>query len=144
MPKRTIADMTGRELVKKLDAEFSLYVRLKEADDCGYVTCPTCGVTHPYNSGDIHCSHFYGRANHNVRWDERNVIAQCARENTWDEGNKPEMAEVLLKKWGAKELAQMRALSKMPNKRPDDEWLRMMIAEYRSKIKALREEKGLK
>ena len=38
----------------------------------------------------------------------------------------------------------MRALAKLPNKRPDDEWLRMMIAEYRSKIKALREEKGLK
>jgi len=72
------------------------------------------------------------------------VIAQCAYENRFDEGNKPNMAEVLLKKWGAKELAQMRALSKMPNKRPDDEWLRMMIAEYRRKIKALHEEKGLK
>jgi len=51
MPRRTIAAMTGRELIKKLDAEFSLYVRLNEADDSGCITCPTCGRTYKYNEG---------------------------------------------------------------------------------------------
>ena len=104
---------------------------------------PTCGKAYRWNSGDIHCSHYYGRKNYNVRWDERNVIAQCAYENTWMEGNKPEMIEALHEKWGAVELRQMRAKAKMPNKIPGEDWLRLMIGEYRAKNKELREEKGL-
>ena len=142
MRRRTIADMTGRELVKKLDEEFSLYVRMSAADDSGWVCCPTCGRVNQWNDG-VDLSHFYGRANFNVRWDHRNVIAQCAYENRFREGNKPDMADVLEKKWGEGEMAQMKAIAKMPNKRPDDEWLRMRIEEYRNKNIALRKEKGL-
>jgi len=143
MSKRNAIDTMGkRQLVKTLDNEFSMFVRMSAADDGGWVVCPTCGRTHKWNSGDIHCSHYYGRANYNVRWDERNVIAQCGYENTWMEGNKPEMIDVLVAKWGTDELRQMRAIAKLPNRQPDVFWLREKIREYRAKNKKLREEKG--
>jgi len=144
MAKRNTLDTMGkRQLVKTLDDEFSMFVRMSAADDNGYVACPTCGRVYLWNSGDIHCSHYYGRANYNVRWDDRNAVAQCGYENTWMEGNKPEMIDVLVEKWGTDELRQMRAKAKMPNKIPDEDLLRVMIREYRAKNKKLREEKGL-
>jgi len=145
MAKRNTLDTMGkRQLIKALDSEFSMFIRMSAADDNGYVACPTCGRVYLWNSGDIHCSHYYGRANFNVRWDERNVIAQCSYENTWMEGNKPEMIDALVAKWGTDELRQMRAIAKLPNRHPDVFWLQEKIREYRAKNKKLREEKGLR
>ena len=38
------AKPTVSKLKKKLDAIFSKYIRLKDADKNGYVKCYTCGV----------------------------------------------------------------------------------------------------
>jgi len=146
MAKRKPLEQKGfLELQDTLDKEFSMFIRMTAADDNGYVCCPTCGVTHQWNSGDIHCSHFYGRKNYYVRWDERNVIAQCGKENRWDEGNKPEMVFVLIERWGLDEILEMRKTAKMPGhgKQPDTLWMCEKIREYKARNKRLREEKGL-
>jgi len=140
--RRGAAEKSGRELVGLLDAEVSLNVRMSAADDNGWVCCPTCGRINKWNDG-VDWSHYISRANFNVRWDPRNSIAQCAYENRFREGNHAEMIDVLTERWGGEEIAQMRALAKLPNKRPDDEWLRTMIAEYRRRNKALRARKSL-
>jgi len=137
--------MTGRELIRKLDDEVSLHVRLAAADDNGWIVCPTCGTANKWDDG-MDWSHCIGRANYNVRWDLRNCIAQCARENRnlyRQSENAINVLDVLIGEWGEDEIEQMKALAKLPNKRPDDEWLRMTIDEYRVKNKMLRKEKGL-
>ena len=45
---------------KKLDTIFSQYIRLKDADHNGDVTCFTCGKVSHYKSG-MQCGHFQSR-----------------------------------------------------------------------------------
>ena len=45
------------KIVKKLDAIFSQYIRLKDADHNGDVTCFTCGKVSHYKKG-MQCGHF--------------------------------------------------------------------------------------
>jgi len=92
------------------------------------------------------CSHGIPCGNYNVRWDLRNVIVQCMQENRnrykfFENGLK--VLDILTERWGEEEIAKMKAISKMKNQKPDDDWPRMTIDEYRAKNKKLREEKGL-
>jgi len=146
MAKRNTLDtMSKGQLIKALDKEFSRFVRLTAADDNGWVTCPTCGRYSQWNDA-MDCSHGIPCGNYNVRWDLRNVIVQCMQENRnrhkfFENGLK--VLDILIERWGEEEIAQMKAISKMKNQKPDDDWLRMTIGEYRAKNKKLREEKGL-
>ena len=44
-----------RKLTAKLDRVFSKYIRLRDTDENGYFTCPTCGKVKPFEKAD--CSH---------------------------------------------------------------------------------------
>ena len=59
------------KIVKKLDAIFSQYIRLKDADHKGDVTCFTCGKVSHYKKG-IQNGHFQSRRFMSTRYDEKN------------------------------------------------------------------------
>jgi hypothetical protein len=64
-----------KTLIKKLDANFSLYMRLKYANKNGIVDCYTCGKSYHYKK--IQNGHFISRKHYSTRWNENNCRPQC-------------------------------------------------------------------
>ena len=67
------------KLKKELDKWFSLYIRLRDADENGVVICFTSGRAYPYKN--IHAGHFMSRRCLSTRWCEINVQPQSAADN---------------------------------------------------------------
>ena len=54
-------------MVKKVDAVFSQYVRLRATDDTGHGECYTCGSRRHWS--EVDAGHFMSRACMSTRWD---------------------------------------------------------------------------
>lgn len=67
--------VTRKNLVKRLDNVFSLYIRLRDADN-EMVKCFTCDKISHYKKG-MQCGHFQSRKNYATRWDPDNCRVQC-------------------------------------------------------------------
>ena len=87
------------KLVKKLDTIFSQYIRLREADNKGFVTCFTCGKNSHYKTQQA--GHFQSRRHYATRWDERNVQVQCVGCNMFKGGEQFLFAKALDNKYYA-------------------------------------------
>ena len=70
-------------MVKKLDAIFSQYIRLKDAID-GYAICFTCGKKDHWKK--LQNGHFQSRKHYATRWDEKNCQVQCSGCNVFKYG----------------------------------------------------------
>lgn len=75
---------TRSQLVKELDKVFSEYVRRKDADLNGNVSCFTCGKVSHWK--DMQCGHFQSRKHYATRWDEQNCQIQCSGCNIFRSG----------------------------------------------------------
>ena len=53
----TSKKLSRSKIIKNLDTIFSQYIRLKNADDLGNVSCFTCGKVSHYKVG-MQCGHF--------------------------------------------------------------------------------------
>ena len=80
-------------LIDDLDAVFSKVIRLKSADDNGYVACYTCGKVDSWKYMD--CGHFIPRDNMSTRYSEANCKPQCKTCNQAKDGNEKAFAEHL-------------------------------------------------
>jgi len=76
--------LTRSKLVKKLDAVFSQYIRLKDADEFGNATCFTCGKVDHWKK--LQNGHFQSRKHYATRWDEMNCQVQCVSCNMFKGG----------------------------------------------------------
>jgi len=74
-----------------LDAVFSQFIRLRDSDQNGYVTCPCCGAVNYWTECD--CMHFMRREHKNTRYCEENCFGGCKTCNQLKDGN--------LRKFGA-------------------------------------------
>jgi len=117
------------KLKADLDKVFSLYIRQKDADENGMVSCYTCGVVKHWK--ELHCGHFISRRHLATRWDEMNTAPQCPGCNLFNQGNAPAFALRLIKEHGEKKVEELFALSKKTCKfvRYDYE---LMIEKYTS------------
>lgn len=79
MPKKP----SRKTIVGNLDRAYSLYIRLKDADQ-GYNTCYTCGIQKHYK--ELQAGHFQTRAKYSIRWYDKNVKPQCSRCNITNGG----------------------------------------------------------
>ena len=61
-------------LIKKLDTEFSLFIRKRYAKN-NIATCYTCGKQDEVKN--LQCGHFQSRKHYSTRWDEVNCQVQC-------------------------------------------------------------------
>lgn len=68
------------KLSEKVAVSLQLLVRIKAADDNGYVSCVTCGVTRHYKDG-MQGGHFISRTYKATRLMEENIHTQCQRCN---------------------------------------------------------------
>jgi len=87
MPSKTIPKSKKKpsrsKLVKKLDAVFSQYIRLKDSVG-GFATCFTCGKKDHWKK--LQNGHFQSRKHYATRWDEQNCKVQCAGCNVFRYG----------------------------------------------------------
>jgi len=92
--------MTRSKVVKKLDAVFSEYIRLRNADKNGNVTCFTCGKVEYWKRKGMQAGHFQSRKHYATRWDEINVQVQCSGCNVFKYGEQYKFALNIDKQFG--------------------------------------------
>ena len=66
---------TRSQVVKKLDAVFSEYIRRRYAKN-DIATCVTCGKQDHWKK--LQAGHFQSRKHYATRWDKTNVQVQCS------------------------------------------------------------------
>jgi len=101
---------TISKLKKELDKWFSLYIRLREANEYGMVQCFTCGIVRGYKDG-MQNGHFQSRKHLATRFSEDgNCEVQCLKCNIFDSGQQYLFSLRLDEKYGegrAEELEQL-------------------------------------
>lgn len=83
------------------DKWFSRFIRKRDAIKRGNgeeVPCCSCGKWH--NWKDMHAGHWISRRHNIVRYDEKNVHAQCCYCNRFDEGNASGYSQFMLRTYG--------------------------------------------
>jgi len=96
--KKTSNTMTRSKLIKELDKQFSLFIRMRDANKKGIVTCPLCWAKMPWQKAQN--MHFIKRSVMAFRWDEDNCHAGCMRCNVILNGNYIEYTRWMQKKYG--------------------------------------------
>lgn len=91
-------ELSVAKLKKKADAAYSTYVRLRDADDRGMVTCITCPTTRFYKQ--MQAGHFVSRRVNQLRFFEENVNGQCDGCNRWKHGEQYAYSKALDLKYG--------------------------------------------
>lgn len=71
-------------IVKELDKWFSLFIRLRHADEREFAKCITCNKVAHYK--ELQCGHFMSRKHYATRWDEVNCQVQCSGCNVFRYG----------------------------------------------------------
>ena len=138
--RRTLDEKNARELIPVHDREFSKFIRMSAAGENGLITCPTCGNI--YHWKEMDCSHYISRDNKAVRWNEKNVIAQCQAENRFHSGNIWKIRKALISMYGEEAVNNVELLAEGKAKL-DRFWLLIKINEYREINKKIKKEKGL-
>ena len=106
-----------------------LFVRLKAADDNGYCSCVTCGVTRHYKDS-MQGGHFIGRRWTATRLLEENIHPQCARCNGPLKGNPVAYTLFMIDQYG-REFVDELELLKHQNKK----WLRYELEEMMTELR---------
>ena len=127
--------LSRSKIVKKLDAIFSQYIRLKDADHNGDVTCFTCGKVSHYKKG-MQCGHFQSRKHYATRWLEKNVAVQCVGCNMFKAGEQYIFSKQLDEKYGDGTAEELYIKSKETVKFSTDE-LQDMIKHYKELVDSL-------
>lgn len=132
--------MEIKGLKKKLDDVFSLFIRLRDCDKDGIVTCCTCGARKHYRQVDA--GHYITRGDYATRWTPENVAAQCKRCNLRG-GEQHLFAKFIDKTYGVG-TADMLQIKRHNTFKLSGVVLEALIEEYQQKVKKLRETKKVK
>ena len=127
------------DLKAKLDKEFSLYIRLRDAMN-GYFKCISCGQIKPFAQADN--GHYINRQHMNTRFDELNCNSQCRHCNRFMEGNIQNYREGLILKYGETKIILLEAKQGITRKYSDFEY-EQLIKYYKVLNKKLKKEKGI-
>lgn len=120
---------TISQLEKKLDKEFSYYIRRKDADEGGTVRCYTCGNL--FHWKDVDAGHFVKRQHRVCRWLESNVKPQCRRDNHFMGGRQDDFAARIVAEEGKEVFEELMQLKYQTKKHSRAE-LEEMIEKYKA------------
>lgn len=128
------------KLKKELDKWFSLFIRLRDADDLGFVKCYTSGRYYHYKS--IHAGHFMSRKCLSTRYCELNVQPQSIADNLFGQGEQYKFGLNLDAQYGEGTAESLQIKSRQIQKfsRVDYE---EKISYYKEAVKNLKKEKGI-
>lgn len=82
----------------KADKYFSMYIRLRDADENGLCTCITCGKKVDLKRCD--CGHYVKRQHAETRFNEMNCHSQCKHCNAFEQGRDSEYRRKLIEMYG--------------------------------------------
>ena len=128
------------KLKKELDKWFSLYIRLRDADDLGFVKCFTSGSYYHYKN--IHAGHFMSRKYLATRFHEWNVQPQSIGDNLFKQGEQWKFGIALDLKYGEGTSRELEQLSKSNIKLSRIDYDEQ-ISYYKSLVENLKKEKGI-
>jgi hypothetical protein len=134
--KKTIS-----KLKKELDKWFSLYIRLREANEYGMVQCFTCGIVRGYKDG-MQNGHFQSRKHMATRFDEENCQNQCIKCNIFDSGQQYLFSIRLDEKYGEGTSEELEILARTTFKISRVEY-EEQISYYKNLVENLKEEKEI-
>lgn len=83
------------KLKKKIDTEFSLYIRRRD----NFICC-TCGRQGSEKDGIMQCGHLFSRVALSTRWEPYNAACQCKGCNMRHEYDWEPMRQWFIKKYG--------------------------------------------
>jgi len=134
--KRSLKDLTSKELEKVLDKWFSLFTRARDSDTNGYISCCTCGKPKKWKAiGGAECGH-YSKRNKAHRFTEINCHAQCNYCNDRMKGEADKHAIHIDKKHGKGTAQKLRESENILIKHPR-EWYLIKIEHYKKEYKKL-------
>ena len=134
--KKTIS-----KLKKELDTIFSVFIRLREANEYGMVQCFTCGVVRGYKDG-MQNGHFQSRKHMATRFDTENCQVQCLKCNIFDSGQQYLFSLRLDEKYGEGTAEELEYLARTIHKVSRVEY-EEQISYYKNLVENLKEEKGI-
>jgi len=134
--KKTIS-----KLKKELDKWFSLYIRLRVANEYGYVQCFTCGIVRGYKDG-MQNGHFQSRKHLATRFDEKNCQVQCIKCNMYSQGEQFKFGINLNYKYGEGSSEELEFLARTSLKISRVEY-EEKISYYKNLVENLKEEKDI-
>lgn len=128
-------------LIKKLDKVFSLYIRLRDTMPSGYCRCISCGQLKPFSQ--IDAGHFFSRTHMATRYSELNVHGECRACNRFTADHLISYQDNLKRKIGLAKFEYLNVAAHSQKKWSDFE-LEALIKHYRSEVKRLSADKGIK
>ncbi|MBP1616143.1 MAG: putative recombination protein [Bacteroidetes bacterium] len=128
------------DLKAKLDKEFSLFIRLRDAMPNGCFRCISCGHIKPFEQADN--GHYINRQHMSTRFDEMNCNAQCRKCNRFMEGNIQNYRKGLIAKYGEQKVILLEAKQGITRKYSDFEY-EQLIKYYKALNKKLKKEKEI-
>ena len=133
---------TVSKLKKELDKWFSLYIRLREANEYGMCQCFTCGVVRHYKDG-MQNGHFQSRKHLATRFSEDgNCEVQCIKCNVYSWGEQYKFSIALDAKYGEGRAQELQYLARTTLKISRVEY-EEKISYYKSLVEKLKKEKGI-
>ena len=124
----------------KLDKEFSLFIRLRDAMPSGHFRCISCGQIKPFEQAD--CGHFHSRRHLATRFDEDNAHAECRACNRFSADHLIGYERNLIAKIGQQRFDMLKVKAASTCKMSDFEY-KELIKYYKAINEKLRKEKGL-
>ena len=134
--KKTIS-----KLKKELDTIFSVFIRLRSANEYGYCQCWTCGVVRHYKDG-MQNGHFQSRKHMATRFDVENCQVQCVKCNIYSSGEQFKFGINLDAKYGEGTAEELEFLARTIYKVSRVEY-EEQISYYKKLVENLKEEKGI-
>ena len=136
--KKTIS-----KLKKELDKWFSLYIRLRSANEYGMCQCFTCGKVGHYKTGGMQNGHFQSRKHLATRFSEDgNCEVQCVSCNIFGSGQQWKFGMNLDAKYGEGRAEELEFLARTTLKISRAEY-EEKISYYKKLVEILKEEKGI-
>ena len=144
--KAGIAIKKKPDLKAKLDKEFSLFIRLRDAMPNGYFRCISCGQIKPFEQAD--CGHYFSRTHLATRFDENNCHAECRHCNRFKADHLEGYRVNLIAKIGQQKFDLLKwkikdSKDNPQNYKKSDFDYEQLIKYYKALNKKLRKEKGL-
>lgn len=140
--KKRIPDKySKKKLTEKLDRIFSVYIRIKYADNRGYCRCISCGKVHYWK--DIQCGHYMSRRYFSTRWSEDNCRPQDVSCNIFNQGNIQMYRIALIKEIGEQRVNLIEARAMQENSKYGEFELNAMIQHYTKEVERIAKEKGI-
>ena len=122
------------------DKWFSMFIRLRDADENGYIRCISCGRVVFWKDAD--CGHFVKRQHMALRFNELSANGQCKKCNCFEQGNDIGFAAGIDQKYGPGTADKLRAMQHNTLHLGKFE-LKIIADLYQDEATKLRKEKGL-